>query len=296
MGSQEGVTKELGVGEVISKTFDLYKLEFVKYFILFLVLYAVYGAVLTAVQNAVVVQSVPTNANGTQIATWFRDNAGALLGSGLVRLLVLVVFIPIIYGSAIKMASDQIKASPVDLGASIRYGMSKLLWVWVVSLVVGIIVIIGLIALVIPGIILAIMFSLVLPVLMIENTDVVKTMSRSRELVGHRWLKTFLIFLVFGIIIVIASVIAGAIGGLFGAGSTEVTNILSAFYLPIIPVGLTVYYYSNLARTVPVQAGPTSAPSGPVAPPGSKFCTNCGVQLDASATFCSKCGAKQPAQ
>ena len=246
-------------------------------------------------QNTITITPVPANATGRQIVDWFTANAGGLVGSGALRLLLFLVFYPIIYGSAVKMASDQIKTGQVDLGGSVRFGVSKLLWMWVLGLVVGIIVIIGLIALVIPGIILAIMFSLVIPVLMIENTDVVKTMNRSRELVGHRWLKTFVTFLIFGIIIAIAGAIASAIGGLFGAGSTEVTNILSAVYLPIIPIGLTVYYYSNLARIVPAQTGPMAGPASPTAPPGTKFCTNCGAQLEASATFCSKCGAKQPA-
>ena len=37
MSSDRSITRELGVGEVITKTFNLYKFEFVKYFVLFLV-------------------------------------------------------------------------------------------------------------------------------------------------------------------------------------------------------------------------------------------------------------------
>ena len=49
----------------------------------------------------------------------------------------------------------------------------------------------GLIALIVPGIILAIVFSLALPVLLIEKKGVLESMGRSHALVGHRWLKTF---------------------------------------------------------------------------------------------------------
>ena len=294
MSTDQGITRELGFGEVISKTFGLYRSRFASYFALFAVVYAIYGAVLTAVNDAVTIRLLPPGANATQVADWFRANAGPLVGSELARLLVLLAFVPVIYGGAIKMASDQIKSAQVNLVASVRFSLSKLIWVWILVLVVGVVEAAGLVALIVPGIILAIMFSLVLPVLIIENTDIVKTMSRSRTLVGNRWLKTFVVFFVVGIIIVVAGFTASAIGGLFGPGATEVTNILSAFYLPIVPISLTVYYYSNLARVTPAPAGGASF-AQPAAPPGTKFCTNCGEQLNVSAAFCSKCGAKQPA-
>ena len=292
MASQQGVDRELSIGEVVSKTFELYRQEFVNYFVLFLVVEAIYGAVLTALRHSVVTPVPPANATYQQYSAWLSASAGPLITSVAISLLALLVFYPVIYGGAVKMASDQIKKGQVDLKAAVRFGASKLVWMWILGLVVGVIVIIGLVAIVVPGIILIIMFSLVLPVLIVENTDIVKTMSRSRELVGHRWAKTFVVLLVFFIIIAIAGAIASDVGGPFGVASIEVTNILSAFYLPLVPIALTVYYYSNLARMAPAQAG--TAPSA--APPGMKFCTNCGTLLELSATFCSKCGAKQPTQ
>ena len=92
MSSDRSITRELGVGEVITKTFNLYKFEFVKYFVLFLVVYAVYGAVLTAVQNTITTTPVPANATGRQIVDWFTANAGGLVGSGALRSLLFLVF------------------------------------------------------------------------------------------------------------------------------------------------------------------------------------------------------------
>ena len=295
MTSEQGITKELTIGEVVTRTLELYRRDFTKYFVLFLIVEAIYGAALTGLHHVVTTPALPAHATGQQIASWFSTNGGALAASTAATLLVALVFYPVIYGSAVKMSSDQIQTGRADLEASVRFSASKLVWMWVLGLVVGVIVLIGFIALIIPGIILTMMFSLVLPVLLIENTDVVKTMSRSRELVGHRWLKTLGIIIVFGIIIAIAGAIASAIGGLFGAGSTEVTNILSAFYLPIVPIALTVFYYSNLARTAPPKTGGASAAQATVIQEGMKFCTNCGARLEAAAAFCPKCGAKQPA-
>jgi hypothetical protein len=203
------------------------------------------------------------------------------------------VFYPIIYGGAVKMASNEVVSGQAGLVTSIRFVASKLVWLWVLGLVVGIIVSLGLIALVVPGVVLAIMFSLVLPALLIENQGVGRSMSRSRELVGHRWLKTFATFLVLGIILVVAAAIVSVISGAFGPGSAVVSGVLSAFYLPVIPIALTVYYYSNLARITPFQGTQTSLGPSSVIQPGVKFCPSCGTQLAVPATFCSKCGAKQ---
>ncbi len=193
------------------------------------------------------------------------------------------------------MASDEITGGQPNLGTSVRFGASKLIMMWALGLVVGIIVVLGFIALIVPGVILAIMFSLTVPVLLIENQGIGGSMTRSRELVGHRWLKTFALFIVFGIIIGIAAAIVSAISTAFGSASTLVSSVLSSFYLPLIPIFLVVYYYSNLARLAPVQAGHSPMAQSAAIEPGMKFCANCGVKLLQSATFCSSCGAKQPA-
>jgi hypothetical protein len=166
-----------------------------------------------------------------------------------------------------------------------------------VSLIIGIVVLLGVIALIVPGIILLIMFSLALPSLLLENHGILDSLGRSRELVGHRWLKTFALFIVIGITVLIATAVADAIGGLFGSASTVVSYLLSAFYLPLIPIALTVYYYSNIARIAPPQMNQPPMPeviSVGTVPGGTKFCINCGTQLPSAATFCSKCGTRQP--
>src|SRR5437773_8064337 len=117
-------------------------------------------------------------------------------------------------------------------------------------------------------------------------------MRRSRVLVGQRWLKPFATFLVLGIIVIIASVIIGAISGLFGIISPVVNGILSAFYQPLFPILMAVYYYSNLARIS--QPPPGQMPMGPPVTfqAGMKLCPTCGAQNVSSATFCTKCGAR----
>ena len=293
MQPEQGINRELGLGETISKTFQVFRQDFAKYFVLYAVVGIIVQVATTLAQQAFVVPMLPVNPTSQQVSNFFSGLVGALFLLIGVIFVVNIIFSTIAQGSAIKLASERITTGRASLGTSIRFAASKLLSIWAVSIIVGIIVFLGIIALVVPGIILAIMYSLALPVLLIEKKGVFKSMSRSRQLVSHRWGKTFGTFLVLGMIVIIASLIFGAITGPFGIAGTIVNGILSALYQPLFPILLAVYYYSNLARTV-TPPPPGQMPMGPTTTfqDGMKLCSVCGTQNASSATFCVKCGAR----
>src|SRR6266446_9780528 len=293
MQPEQGISRELGLGEVISKTFEVYRRDFSKYFILFAVVGVIVQVFTTLAQQAFVLPTLPLNPTPQQFSTWFSALFAALLLLIAVIFVVNIIFSTIAEGSAIKLASEQITKGQVDFGASIRFVVSKLLSIWALSIVVGVIVFLGFIALIVPGIILAIMYSLALPVLLIENKGVTESMGRSRQLVSHRWGKTFGTFLALGIIVLVSSLIVSAITAPLGTILGPVVNgILSALYQPLFPILMAVYYYSNLARIS--QPPPGQMPMGPPATfqAGMKLCPTCGTQNVSSATFCTRCGAR----
>src|SRR5713101_4777264 len=293
MQPEEGISRELGLGEVISKTFEVYRRDFTSYFVLFAIVGVIVQVVTTLAQQAFVLPTLPVNPTPQQFSAYFSALFGALLLLLVVIFVVNIVFSAIAEGSAIKLASEQITKGQASLEASLKFAVSKLLSIWALSIIVGIIVFLGIIALIVPGVILAIMFSLAFPVLLIENKGVTESMGRSRQLVSHRWGKTFGTFLVLGIIVLIASLIFSAITAPLGTILGPIVNgILSAFYQPLFPILLTVYYYSNLARTAQAPAG--QMPMAPTATfqAGMKLCPTCGTQNALTATFCTKCGAR----
>jgi hypothetical protein len=297
VGTEQGITRELTLGEVLNRTYELYRNNFVNFVLLFAVVELIIGVIgyiiFLFTRISIGMMSFPSG-SGFALGALFATLAVTLL----VTFLVAVVFIPVAEGATIKMTSGEINGQKIDLMGAVSFAFSKLLSLWVIFIVVGLIVVLGLIALIIPGIILAIMFALSIPVLLIEQKGVFASMSRSRQLVGGRWLKTFATFLVLGIIIAIVSYVLNLVSLVAGPGSGILGSILSALYQPVVPIALTVYYYSNAARTSGAQPSqPTVAPvvsTGAAPQPGMKFCPNCGTQMASSAMFCPKCGARQP--
>jgi hypothetical protein len=287
------INQELGIGEVISRTFDVYRRGFVKYVMLFIVVEAISGVLTTLVQRAYILPTLPANPTSDQVSSYLSSLVGTLIPLVAFSALIALVFVPIAVGGTIKMTSEEIEKGKADLAASVKFSASKLVWMWALGILVGIIVGLGLIALIVPGIILGIMFCLSLNALLIENTGVLGSMSRSRELVSHRWLKTFATFLIVIIIVAIAQAIVSLISGPFGEASTVVSSILSSFYVPLFPIALTVYYYSNVARVSPSQGPQVAMPTTPGAQVGVKYCSNCGTQMAAAAVYCPKCGIRQ---
>ena len=289
----QSIRRELSLGENISKTFDLFRRDFAKYFLLFAVVGVIVQVVTTLAMQAFVIPTLPPNATSQQLSSFFASLFRTLFILIAVIILVNIIFSTIAQGTAIKLASDQITKGQISVGASVRFVVSRLLSIWAVSIIVGIIVFLGIVALIVPGIILAIMYSLALPVLLIENKGVFESMSRSRQLVSHRWGKTLGTFIVLLIIVIIASLIVSAITGVLGGLIGPVVNgILSAFYQPLYPIVLAVLYHSNLARTTQPPAGQMPMGAAPTFQAGMKLCPVCGTQNPSTAAFCTKCGTK----
>ncbi len=285
------ITKELSIEEFLSQTYEFFKRDFMKYFTVYVVVEAIIGVVATIATASIGITKLPPSPTASQVLS---ADLSAIAKQELVTGLLALILGTIAVGTTIKMASEAIEGRQTDLQAGVRFTTSKILRIWVLGLLVGVIVLLGLIALIVPGIILAIMLCLAIPVLLIEGKGITESMTRSRKLVGGRWLKTFAFFFVLGVIVAVIGIIGSLIGDLFGPGRTIATDLISALYSPIVPVGLTVYYYSNVARLTP-PAQPQQAWTQPsTAAPGMKFCPSCGNQLGAGAMFCSKCGARQP--
>ena len=249
--SRKKPSKELSIGEILSETFAMYSANFMQYLIPFLAAGVVTGLLTTLVSLAIVVPAFSPPNTPEQLWSWVWRLLGLIIASAIVTGIISWIVGYIAQGIAVKFTSDTLEKGQANLQTSFNFTMSKLLSILAASIITGILILVGLLALIIPGIILAIMFSLVVQTIIVEDTGALESLSRSRRLVSNRWLKTFGLLLVLYIILGIVSLIAGQIARPFGLVGSLVSSIIAAFIQPILPIGLTLHYYSMMARTAP---------------------------------------------
>lgn len=113
-------------------------------------------------------------------------------------------------------AFEDMRGRPVNLMASARVGLNRLLPVVGVALLAGLFTGLAAILLLIPAFIVMTMLFVAMPACIVEQLSPMPSLRRSRELTkGHRWAIFGLWFLV-AIIVAIGSKLAGLIGSLIG--------------------------------------------------------------------------------
>ena len=244
---------ELSVGEILTQTFNLYSRNFTQYLIPFLAAGILTGLVTIAVRSTIIIPATPTHPTTQQLLAWFPTFLTATVTSLFLSGIVSWIANSFTTGITTKFTSDLLERGQANLQTSFNFTLTKVLSLLAASIITGILIVLGFIALVIPGIILALMFSLVYPVIMLEGTGVLGSLSRSRVLVSNRWLKTLGLMLLLGIIVAVVNGVVVLIGAPFGVVSPLVSGILTAFITPIFAIAITLYYYSMKARTTPPQ-------------------------------------------
>ncbi|MDA8393175.1 MAG: glycerophosphoryl diester phosphodiesterase membrane domain-containing protein [Actinomycetota bacterium] len=187
----------------------------------------------------------PTGPSGSNVAWTF---AAALIVEGLVLSIAGVLAI----AAAFKALSDAYLDHPPTWQGSLRFALSRiapLLWIGIEALVL---VSIGLVLFVLPGIWLAVALSVAIPVLMLEGTKGRRALRRSRKLVKGRWWPT-LATLAAALLLqaVIGAMVGGIIGGVAGglAGGSG-TVVVLAHLLAVILVGVAVTPFRAAVVTV----------------------------------------------
>jgi hypothetical protein len=147
--------------------------------------------------------------------------------------IVLGIIAPLLVNGALALfLVDAYLGQPLDWVRSLRTAgerLGGLLWV---AIIYGLLVSLAFIAFIVPGIWLAVTWSVAIPALMFEGTGGVEALRRSFHLVRGRWWPTFGALLVSVIILflvlLVVGLIFGAIESGLGVGSTVVWLIINA--------------------------------------------------------------------
>jgi len=176
--------RPLSTGELLDRTFSLYR----SHFGLFLGIFALPHLVVLAFQCLGVVVKSPGNQLSDIFANLFWS-MGALF---------LTVIVSAASQAATVIAVSQVHLDrPASVGESFSRVKGEIGGVIGMSILVGLGVGLGFVALIVPGIILAMMWSLAVPVKVLENKGATDAMTRSADLTKGDRGRIFVIWLLF---------------------------------------------------------------------------------------------------
>ncbi|HSV04371.1 MAG TPA: hypothetical protein VLI41_14340 [Phenylobacterium sp.] len=134
---------------------------------------------------------------------WSRWPSMAL--AGLVRLVAsLILQAALIYGTV-----TDLNGRRASVGQCLSVGLNDFLPLFAIGLLAGLAIAVGLVLLVVPGLILAVMWCVAVPAFVAERMPVMESFGRSARLTeGNRW-RIFALFVVF----LLASLVLGAVLG-----------------------------------------------------------------------------------
>jgi uncharacterized membrane protein len=219
------------VGHVISRSFALLFRHFLMFFLITLV---AFSPLLLLRQ-------------GSEAAATDPAQALITLGIGFVLLMVLSMF-----SSAIILHGtfQDMRNRPINLLESLKVAFRRLLPLLALGLIESVLLILGLILLIVPGLILYTMWLVAVAACVVERTGPWRSLRRSQQLTkGHRWkiFGLFLLLLVLSLVNPLLQLVLNATAGATAAaiGNAIWTAIGSAFSSVVIAVA---YYDLRVAK------------------------------------------------
>jgi Membrane domain of glycerophosphoryl diester phosphodiesterase len=242
--------RPLTVGELLDRTFFLYR----RHFLLFIGIAALPNLIILTFQLFQLVVAPRTLGGALMTLAWL-----------LVTIIVYFVTIAISQGATIIAVSQiQLEREATASGAfaAIR---SRIGEIALVILGMGLRILVGFLFFIIPGVYLAIAWSLTIPVVVLEGKGLSSALARSSELTkGHRG-RVFIIYFLLLVLVYIVTILVQlpvmvAIGFSSGASTTgelpasaEILLALSNFVTtslvsPIVTIALSLVYYDERVR------------------------------------------------
>jgi hypothetical protein len=197
------------VGEILEAAFGLYA----KHWKSLLTIVAIVVVPLTLIQYFIgdaIASNVTTTAGGQVVV---NEGAGRAFGSAAVVGLLSLVIQQVLIGAIAWAVATTLVGREPDVGEAYRFGYKRLWSILLVGILFALAVLAGLIALVIPGIIIAVRLSVSIPALVVEGRRGTEALGRSWDLVrGQSW-SVFGCFLVAFLLAGILNSALTAIGG-----------------------------------------------------------------------------------
>ncbi|HEY1911367.1 MAG TPA: hypothetical protein VGG73_10625 [Vicinamibacterales bacterium] len=240
--------RPLSVGELLDRTFTFYRRRFV----LFVGIAAIPSAVALAFQVG-------------RLYGAFSTSVATTVVLGLVSLIVSVVTGTFVHGATVVAVSQLQLEQDTNIAeafAAIRPLVGEL---FIIGLNVGVRVMLGLLLLIVPGIILALSYSVAVPVAILEGTTVSESLTRSSDLTRGGRGRIFVIYCLFFVLTMVGGAFWPVITGAIAAARSVPLNyahlpmwaqlvsqfgafVTQSLIGPITTIALTLVYYDQRVR------------------------------------------------
>jgi ribosomal protein L40E len=285
---------ELSVVEIFSQSFRLYLICLKSLFIPFLIANII-CAVLRSFTSQLIPIFNPPEGSVEEIISWMINYMFIVIGLSALLFVIRWVIAAIVNGLAVKYSSDILEKGQINFKEGVDLVFSRLPSLLAAGLVTGILIASGFILFIIPGIIVAIIFSVAVQAIINERLGVFESLRRSRRLVDHRWKKTFEILFLIGLVIVMMDVIGGSVGDFIDISFYPLGEIFTAIIMslsqPLMPIALNSLYYS-LRTKEKVLTQPMQFELKGLTTIRPNFCYLCGARVPPDAIFCPQCGKR----
>ena len=186
----------------------------------------------------------------------------AAFGTFALGMLLYLVGYYLLQGMMLKAAINGFSGKSTPLGAAFNVGLRSALPLFALGILAGLGMGLGFILLIVPGVILAVMWIVVAPVLVAERRGIFESFSRSAELTkGHRWAVLGLLAIYMVLSWLISAVVAGIVlaavglnpGGPPPAYMMIINFVVNTLAAVVAAAGTASIYYE--LRTIKEGAG-----------------------------------------
>jgi hypothetical protein len=233
-------------GAVIREAWDLYKAHWQHLLPIALVVYLILG----------LVSLLLTIALG-----WF----GALLGA-----LISIIGVFWLQATLVEAVTDiRDGRADLSLGETFSRAQEHIGRVAIAGILAGLAIAVGLLLLIVPGLYLMTIWSLLIPVIVLERRAVIEAFGRSRELVSGNGWNVFGVIVITFLILIAAGIVLGiALFWLPGAFGEFVRTVVSnTITIPFVALAWTIMYFRLLELKEPAAAAAAAPPVEPIAEP-----------------------------
>jgi Membrane domain of glycerophosphoryl diester phosphodiesterase len=245
--------RPLSVGEILDASFKVVRQSFGTLAVCVLVVALPLNIVRTLIEA-----STRDNAFNLDVAT-NNVSSGTQAAGGLLIAILSILLTSIAAAACFRAVSSVYLGETPTVGGSLSFAANKVLSVVWLSILFGFGLIIPLLFFLLPGIWLAVAWSVAFPVLLSEGLGGGKALGRSFRLVKGRWWSTFGTLIVMYLIVLVISLIVGGLLGtalvasqdseaVAGVLTTIINTVSSLITLPLYAAVLTILYYDLRVR------------------------------------------------